>query len=116
MPAAAAIAAAESASAPRRLRSSAHAHARWASSRACRARGARGSASARSHNPISVGRDRRVPDAADHERRLGDEVKPPGRFGGIGGGDGVPQARGELACPVLRGGQRDQQLRAFGAA
>ena len=60
--------------------------------------------------------DRRVPDAADHERRLGDEVQPPAWFGGIGGGDRVPKARGELPCPVLRGGQRDQQLGALGAA
>ena len=57
-----------------------------------------------------------VPDAAHHERRVGEEVKPPGGVGGVRGGDRVLQARGELAGPVFRGRQLDEKRRAVGFA
>ena len=61
-------------------------------------------------------RDLVVPDAAHHQRRVGEEVKPPGSFGCVRGGDRVLQARGELASPVFRGRPLDEQRRAVGIA
>ena len=61
-------------------------------------------------------RDLAVPDAAHHQRRVGEQVKPPGWFGGVRGGDRVLQARGELAGPVFRRRQFDEQRRAVGLA
>ena len=55
-----------------------------------------------------------VADAPYHQRRLGDEVGPPGAFGGLRGGDRVLQARGELAGPVLRRSQLGEQHRTIG--
>ena len=54
-------------------------------------------------------RDRMVPDAADYQRGVRHQVKPPGTVGFVRGAHRVLQARGKQTGPVLRGGQLDQQ-------
>ena len=70
-------------------------------------------ASARSHKPISVVATGGWPTPRTTSAATA-TGRPPAGLGIIRGGDRVPNAVGELAGPVLRGGQLDQQRGALG--
>ena len=59
--------------------------------------------------PEQCCRDRTMPDAADHQSGVRQQIQPPASFGRIGSAHRMPQARSQLSGPVLRSGQLDQQ-------